>query len=196
MLLGDFMSLFRRKKEAKRGDTMGPRAKALELYRKHFNIDENISNENFETDLDILLKCLNIKLYSVNMEELFPNTPNPQQDVSACIRKEEGQFIIYVNEDELLERQRFSIAHEIAHYYLGHLNDDKSMDICFRNQKSSTGRDKNEIEANRFASTLLMPKKMVQQMYDVGLYPEEMAKLFNVSKSAMHYRLKGLNLDC
>lgn len=195
MLLEDSMSLFRKKKEIKRGDTMGPRSKALELYRKYFNIDENISNENFETDLDTLLKCLNIKLYSANMQELFPNTPNPKNDVSACIRKEDGQFIIYVNEDEILERQRFSIAHEIAHYYLGHLNDENSMDICFRNQNSSTGRDKKEIEANRFASTLLMPKKMVKQMHDVGLYPEEMAKLFNVSKSAMQNRLKGLNLE-
>lgn len=193
MFLKDILSLFGRWKK-ERGVEMGPRQRALHLYCKYFNIDQNIKEDNFATDLDYILKEMDISLYSADMEEIFPNTPNPNYDVSACIRKENGKYTIYVNKYEPLVRQRFSIAHEIAHFYLEHLDDKKPMDICFRDDSSSKGKDRREIEANAFASTLLMPKKMVLVLYNAGFDVRTMADLFCVSQIAVEYRLKNLRL--
>lgn len=173
---------------------MEARRKAHELYSDCFDVNECIMQNKVSTDLDVILKRLGIKLFSVDMRELFPDTPNPEYDVSACITKEHDAFVIYVNQQESLVRRRFSVAHEIAHYYLGHLNDEDSFDICFRDYKSSKGSDFREIDANRFASTLLMPKEIVITLFNLGLEVDDMAKRFKVSREAMSYRLKGLKL--
>jgi len=50
---------------------------------------------------------LGLKVYGVN---------NLSDEQSGVIKKEKGNFVIYVNDSHSPERKRFTIAHEVAHF--------------------------------------------------------------------------------
>lgn len=178
----------------KRGGIMEARREATKLYTQYFDLEACIKANKYETDLDTLLEELGVELYEVDMRKIFPTKPQANDDVSACIIQKDGRKIIYVNKYEPLVRQRFSVAHELAHLCLGHLTLDEPIDICFRNYNSSTGILRKEVDANKFASTLLMPERMVRKLFDSDYTVIEMAALFSVSKTAMELHLNNLGL--
>ena len=103
-------------------------------------------------------------------------------------------------------RQRFTVAHEIGHYML-HVKNAHSrlfLDryvVYRRDDQSSTGNDREEIEANAFAAALLMPAELVRdeiRKNNLDLDDEDdlgvLAKRFNVSTTAMSFRLGNLGL--
>jgi Zn-dependent peptidase ImmA (M78 family) len=52
-----------------------------------------------------------------------------------------------------------------------------------------------EVQANQFAAALLMPARMVEEIYqEVTKDIAEIARIFKVSKEAMGYRLDQLGL--
>lgn len=115
---------------------------------------------------------------------------------SGYVRREEGGVVIHYNATEAHVRQRFTIAHEIGHYALGHL---EGQQVCFRDPPhnfSARSNDSREREANAFAAELLMPEKVLRYVIlekglrDIG----RLANLFNVSSSAMSYRLVNLGI--
>jgi Predicted Zn peptidase len=98
--------------------------------------------------------------------------------------------LIEFNATEPEVRQRFSIAHELGHFVLGHGS-------AFRDPAknfSASHFDYNEVDANKFAAELLMPESAVAQFVrDDELYDlRALAKRFHVSEAAMKYRLKNL----
>jgi len=102
-------------------------------------------------------------------------------------------YRIRINRHEAATRQRFTIAHEIAHYLLhrDHIGDGIEDSILYR----STLSDQREAEANRLGAHLLMPEKsVIHAMRDLGgkATPRVAALLaeeFNVSEAAMSIRL-------
>ncbi len=93
-------------------------------------------------------------------------------------------------------RQRFTIAHEIGHYALGHL---EGQTCCFRDPASnfsSSGNSPLERAANDFAAKLLMPDKVVKfAVYEKSMTNvENLSETFGVSQVAMKYRLTNLGL--
>src|SRR5262249_10949802 len=75
--------------------------------------------------------------------------------------REAGRWIIGVNTSTSPRRQRFTIAHELGHLLLHKgkpLITDYSVLISNRDDTSSMGTDKEEIEANGFAAAILMPR--------------------------------------
>ena len=93
------------------------------------------------------------------------------------------------------ERQRFTIAHEVGHYALGHMVGK----TLFRDTTETfTGRvyDSVEVEANRFAADLLMPASLVKSAIEQdGIQTvSQLAQRFGVSASAMRWRLVNLGL--
>lgn len=84
-------------------------------------------------------------------------------------------------------RDRFTVAHELGHYFLH----SKQGDIQIEAARFGTGRA--EWEANWFAAALLMPEDDVRQQYDrtgeVGL-----AARYQVSTEALKVRLDSLEL--
>ena len=210
MLLDDLLSFFRRRK-IQRGDTMwpndivalreqlgihdntGPREAASILYDAIFDKDENKKTGIFTTNLEEILDKLHIRAYYADMTEVFPDAINAKDNISACIINDNGERIIYINKYDGPRRQRFSVAHEIGHYILRHLEDNGG-DVLYRNQIASLGIDSREISANRFASSLLMPKYLVERMYEMGFNIEMMADAFLVSKQVVRYRLEQLRL--
>lgn len=95
--------------------------------------------------------------------------------------------IIYVNTKEPSQRQRFTIAHELGHALLH--NETLSRD----NYKNDWGTYQiKEMEANRFAAELLMPRGAVKAVVDTAPPFPELCRIFDVSGEAMDIRLKNL----
>lgn len=127
------------------------------------------------------------------------------ENVSGVLVMDSGKGTIGFNPTESKVRQRFTIAHELGHYEL-HKQDsglfiDKGFTMLFRDQNSSKGEIKKELEANAFAAALLMPEKLLKKEiknHDFDLSDDdsmkELAKVFNVSVSAMTFRIANLNL--
>jgi Zn-dependent peptidase ImmA (M78 family) len=99
-----------------------------------------------------------------------------------------------------MTRRRFTIAHEFGHYLLHegiseHVN--YGYRVNFRDQESSLARDVEEIEANFFAASLLMPRSMLDacgavHAVDSDVLVRNLAKRFQVSQHAMSLRLANV----
>lgn len=102
-------------------------------------------------------------------------------------------FKITVNRHEVKTRQRFTIAHEIAHFLLHRdlIEDEIEDTILYRSNLS----DAVEAEANRLASDLIMPENLVlERLTALGgrrtlANAERLADIFNVSPPAMRIRI-------
>lgn len=141
-----------------------------------------------------IIKARNIVLQYAPLED----------DLSGMAYIKAGVGIIGVNALHHPNRQRFSAAHELAHHEL-HAREiqktvhvDKGFRVLLRDDVSSQGVDPLEIEANAFASELLMPREFLMGALDAsGLDIEDdagveaLARRFRVSASAMRYRLAG-----
>jgi IrrE N-terminal-like domain len=97
-------------------------------------------------------------------------------------------FSIIVRKSDSLERKRFTVAHEIAHFILHRdkASDGITDDAMYRSGLSS----KEETEANRLAADILMPYTLVQNLVNEGFKTvPELAEKLGVSKTAMSIRL-------
>ncbi len=105
---------------------------------------------------------------------------------------------IWVNPMEAQSRQRFTMAHELGHYFL-HLQDidEKEFEDGPKQMSRNGNWDAQEYEANNFAGRLLMPAKFIAEAVDrKGLKTiAELAKYFKVSEQAMTYRMNNLSLS-
>jgi Zn-dependent peptidase ImmA (M78 family) len=125
-----------------------------------------------------------------------------QNGVSGALINENGKPFMAVNADHHRNRQRFTIAHEIGHYWLEHgLGEhvDREFIVLRRDEKSSTAEDKLEIAANQFAAALLMPKEfMLREFVRLGKFTDEdvtrLALKYQVSELAFQLRLRNLGL--
>lgn len=153
-------------------------------------------NENeLSINLDEIAKIINVKIKSFDQ-----NYHSGQYDS----KKRE----IYINTTEPLQRQRFTIAHELGHCVLNH---DGISDRLVDSNDYSFADSIKERAANRFATLLLMPTELLalaieqyqkeEQMTDQELenssadvLVEKLAEALNVSKQAMRYRLMNLGV--
>ena len=126
-------------------------------------------------------------------------------DISGVLVIKQGKGFIGYNSKDAPVRQRFTIAHEFGHFVL-HRDDeelfvDKSFAVVFRDSRSSKGEIRKEIEANAFAAALLMPAASLKQEIRKNYFDladedslRTLANLFEVSISAMTYRIDNLDL--
>ncbi len=147
-------------------------------------------------DVKMVAKRLRLKLVYMDLGD----------DVSGLLISKGDSTVIAVQKTDHPNRQRFTIAHEIAHYCLRHqfepgehVHVDRGHLITPRNSRSSTGVDPKEIEANQFAACLLMPSKLlfrrIKEFRVDSLRDYHVAKLaeeFDVSEQAMTIRLSTL----
>jgi Zn-dependent peptidase ImmA (M78 family) len=116
--------------------------------------------------------------------------------------------IITVNAIHIESRKNFTIAHELAHYLLGHGNQEK--EYVNRDSEANYSKEqlKQEEEADELASELLMPEQKFKEKIDEYLYIKRLDKLnhsdikflatdlstyFSTSKSSIIVRLKNLS---
>lgn len=121
-------------------------------------------------------------------------------EVSGLLVRSSPGAMIGVNGTHPKVRQRFTIAHEYAHFVLhdGIANHfDSDFRINFRSPESSQTTDAEEIEANYFAACLLMPRKFLDRDEAVNCVDDDdgvaaLARRYNVSRHAMSLRLGNL----
>jgi IrrE N-terminal-like domain len=118
-------------------------------------------------------------------------------EVSGMLRKQPGYDDpeILLNASDSRNRQRFTCAHEIGHYYQRVKDgvDEAWEYVDKRDALSSTGLKPEEVYANKFAAELLMPNKAVRQLAS-KYEPATLAFEFGVSADAMRFRLENLRL--
>jgi len=145
-------------------------------------------------------RSLNIKLDSADLGH----------DISGVLVVDGGKPRIGYNKSHSVTRQRFSIAHEIGHYYLKHSGNKKNnvfvdgIKVMFRRDNHSNANYTQEMEANAFAAALLMPSGLVEKKFKYLVEKDDllsddkiikiMAKHFKVSEMAMTYRLMNLDI--
>lgn len=121
----------------------------------------------------------------------------PSKKFSGVIYRKDGIAFMAISSSESNTRQRFTIAHELGHFFL---HPQKDTFIEFRDNKKNIARGIKEVQANQFAAALLMPKKILEK--DVKNFMETgitesvirfLADKYLVSEDAMKYRLMNLN---
>lgn len=156
-------------------------------------------------DVDKIASMLNLRvIHDPSLES---------RDIIGEILFDNKSPIIKINpfQNSYLPRMRFTLAHEIGHFYL-HSSDSKEgfSDSRKTMSRSDSYWDKYESEANNFAAQLLMPKSLVisegskiitryKEVNNVGGMPvedfiEKISRSLQVSTKAMEYRLKNLNV--
>lgn len=101
-----------------------------------------------------------------------------------------GEYEIGVNSADAPRRQRFTIAHEVAHFVLHRdlIGSEFSEDKMYRGPIGSWA----EVQANRLAADILMPYFLISRYWNRGLHDaRSLAHEFDVSVQAMEIRLKG-----
>lgn len=104
---------------------------------------------------------------------------------------DEGIPTIEYKSREPSTRIRFTVAHELGHYFLGHLKPERVFEDSLANFSTQTIKPK-EIEANQFAMELLVPidtldDLIMQQNLTDGY---QLAVLFGVSNKTIELRVK------
>jgi Zn-dependent peptidase ImmA (M78 family) len=106
-----------------------------------------------------------------------------------------GDFDIFLSDATSPKRDRFTIAHELGHYFLHYPQQQAEMvpGAVMVGQRSSTGRE--ETEAHWFAAELLMPASEFQRAWrEVKGSLPVIADKFNVSTHAVAVRASSLGL--
>ena len=166
--------------------------KAAEFYDEHFSSTDAIFKGYFATDLNAILQKLDISLVIQSLKE-YANIVS-RADVSGLLMKNGSEYAIFVEEGDSMERKRFTIAHEIAHKVLNHIDDTKHVSISFRDDYSSQGTSAEEIAANAFAAVLLMPEKIIRHVYTLTSNIVATARYLGVSDAAARNRLNNLGI--
>ena len=116
-----------------------------------------------------------------------------KDNVYGFIERQGNDIRIVVNAENAATRRRFTVAHELGHFFLHH---DQNSDLKYLDLRSTRSTPE-ESQANQFAAELLMPEAQLREEYDKLMFPtvEALANKFYVSKLAMKYRLSNLGLS-
>ena len=122
-------------------------------------------------------------------------------------RLPDGRFEVASSGNEHDYRQRFTLAQELGHYVLHRsligagVDDDTKYRSTAAGEFYNTAIDQlHERQANSFAASVLMPEKLLREEHaklkdaDGKVNVSALCAKFQVSKSAMEWRLKNLGL--
>ncbi len=131
-------------------------------------------------DLEAVIEWNGIEISYENMET----------SKSGYLKNIDNKWVIGVNKNHNPRRQRFTIAHELGHFYM-HKNKNLDFeDTTFFRSDNSTSI---EYTANEFAAKLLMPEERIKAALEGGIKNiSKLAILFNVSAAAIKYRVISL----
>ena len=169
--------------------------------RKRDLSDEPTLLKDVQSIIDNAIEKGYVKDYEVNIEKVVENEGiilekdyemESSKSGSLSMDKEQGKWVIRVNGKHHIKRQRFTIAHEFAHYCL-HKDEKGSFvdeEIYFRKDHESSI----EYNADVFASEILMPKSLFERAIRVdGIKSiKELSERFNVSTMAITIRAEKL----
>lgn len=132
------------------------------------------------------------------------NIPLKYTKLSNCegrIIHSEGKSLIVVNNNTSFQTRRdFTLAHELGHFLM-HRHDmnhhiDDSTTMSWFDDKNNAKASKQEIEANIFASEILLPSHLFKKEVECKKFSPELIRFisdkFKVSRSSVIYRFLEL----
>jgi hypothetical protein len=151
-------------------------------------VKETIQAHQFEAPVKIssLAKAINVPVKGSTLPPGISGEIRPEPSTASG-------FVIRINRHDPSRRQRFTAAHELAHFLLhrDQIGSGISDDVLYRSSLS----DRREAEANRLAADILMPDELVKEWMETAkaLHVEDVAEYladrFDVSLAAMKIRL-------
>ncbi|MCO7238395.1 ImmA/IrrE family metallo-endopeptidase [Aeromicrobium sp. CnD17-E] len=137
-----------------------------------------VYDEDGRADLDALLKKLG-------------GTVEYESDGESLHVDKVGRFTVFIPRFTSQRRDRFTIAHELGHYFLHYVVAKEAASKAF----ARGGRNRAETEANVFASALLMPANEFRRAFhEFGGDAWALAERFEVSPAAAEVRAQVLGL--
>lgn len=132
---------------------------------------------------------LNCKVLKISPEELPSDFPCDKNNFAGALVKNGGEYnYILINKYDSQKRQNFTIAHELGHLVL---HDTAHVDC----RESIYSNNTDELEANEFAGSLLMPKNWIKEVIqEISENNSTLSEVFNVSKQAIEIRRRNLNI--
>jgi Zn-dependent peptidase ImmA (M78 family) len=118
-------------------------------------------------------------------------------DISGILYKNKIGWKILVNMLDSQTRKLFTIAHELGHYFLHRTEANRFIDGSLISARDENQKyDQQELEANEFAGSLVMPETEIEKIVKKDNIDEDtiltLAQKFSVSSLAMLTRLRNL----
>lgn len=142
----------------------------------------------FPVDVDAIARDLGIKVL---------RDPNLGMNISGKIQRDQrlggsSGFVMFINAQEPTVRQRFTVAHEVAHFCLhrDRIGDGIVENALFRGPFT----DPQEREANRRAAETLIPEDLLRKEHATTRRISALALRFGTSEETMRIRCEGLGL--
>jgi Zn-dependent peptidase ImmA (M78 family) len=164
----------------------------------HANQINRATGFEIPVDVEKVAQINNIKMI-VHYEDL-------EDEISGMtVIQLDGTASVCINKNHHPNRRNFTLAHELGHI-LRHKDKTEFFDglmLYFRDKDASIGIDEREIDANRFAAALLMPRcKLIKEakkhyitlVGDNDLALRRLAAKFGVSVQALTIRMTKLGL--
>lgn len=180
--------------ESVRSKLMNQAKNAADSIADYFWTDEGAAFK-----IGSLMEALNFKVYS--NDEFGDDTLSGILALNANkVDSEYGDKLIVVNGNDNVGHQRFTIAHELAHFLFDAKPGEEYYEAFYR---TSVNDDVLlEFRANQFAANLLMPEKRFKERYmfiaskidDPNNREKILSIDFGVSPTAVRRRIKELNL--
>ncbi|MCD7947538.1 MAG: ImmA/IrrE family metallo-endopeptidase [Oscillospiraceae bacterium] len=150
-----------------------------------FLIDHSI--QALPVSISKILRADGIKLgrYSENTKHFHVNNlTHLTQNDGFTVLDAAGRLFVYYNDAASIPRIRFTLAHELGHIYLGHLNPKGGYTIL--NREPSSQDNPREMQANVFASRILAPACVLWRLniHD----PADIAALCGISTQSAQFR--------
>lgn len=155
--------------------------RAISEYANKIGMHHGIYDGNGCANLPKLLEAIGGRVH--HTEELFAAEASRVNAV--------GDFEIIIPPLTSARRDRFTIAHEIGHYFLHYLYAEETKPVVFGRGASNQA----ETEANVFAASLLMPEEPFKALFkSVSTDWWAISEVFEVSPSAAQVRAQALQL--
>lgn len=156
----------------------------------YWSKDRNV----YPIDISKILFKMGIRVQPFDFSK-YNNNVN-DRILGAMVANEEDLVLLY-GQGETNSRNRFTLAHELAHCCLTHINEKSMPYIEYRHD--GVVEDRNEIRANEFAAELLIPLKelckiLASEYHDTIPPVTELAEMFKVSHNVMKERLRCLKI--
>lgn len=152
-------------------------SKAEEVFLK-YNI--NIPNWNN-------YRCDSLLMNIAYHEKIFIEQFNFNDDLCGMLIVDEYEKTIVYNSNHSPERRNFTLGHELGHYFL-HLEKRSQFEDRSKNMLDNTINEF-EMQANTFASHLILPDTVILTMMSNKLHYFQIKKRVKISDTALYWRL-------
>lgn len=127
------------------------------------------------------------------------NATFSDEAISGMLRWVAGEAQILVNQNQVIERIRYTVAHELGHFDLhsGMTESFVDTDMDFYRREADNDdpiKKRVEVQANMFAAALLMPRALVTEAYRISPHYSLLSEMFFVSPQAMKFRIANLGI--